>query len=316
MKKFPNRLLSLCLVGLGTASPVLSQANGICDPAEAQQGLCWLAPWGYVIEAVTGSDGEFPVINSQGNSVFSYLVTGPGAGHCNGVPSISHASVLLPSSCAAGDLVILQASPAPQLQTHGQGDPSCGFGVGDLQQDVLKWDLGVACNSTSVYTLVIEGEVPAALTSFSFKAGPHCEQGTILGPACPNIKRYCPSSLNSTGQAAVIDFDGSFSISANDFSILGAGLPPNQPGFYFYGTVQTNVPFGNGLRCVGGPSLRLEKIGIPFSGDTLHQFDLTAPPLDTVVPGVPYFFQLYYRDPLAGNQGFNTTNALAIVFTP
>ena len=46
------------------------------------------------------------------------------------------------------------------------------------------------------------------------------------------------------------------------------------------------------------------------------QFDLTIPPLNSVVPGVPYHFQLYYRDPMGGGQGFNTTDALTIVFTP
>ena len=61
---------------------------------------------------------------------------------------------------------------------------------------------------------------------------------------------------------------------------------------------------------------RLQKIGNPVTGNTATQFDLTIPPLNSVVPGVPYHFQLYYRDPMGGGQGFNTTDALTIVFTP
>lgn len=322
MHRHPARFLPALLGSLSllSAAPLASaaQADGVCDPVESQAGLCWVAPTGYVIEAVTGPNGEFPVIDLNGDSVFSYLITGPGVGggSCQQVHDISHASIQFPSTCAGGDLQVLNAAPAPELLTNGQGDPSCGFGSGDLANDVLKWDSGVDCDESRTFTVVIEGVVPAASTAMSIKAGPNCMQGTILGPACPNLTRLCPSNPNSTGVPAVIDFNGSFSLSANDFTLIGLNLPPDQPGFYFFGSTTVDLPFGNGRRCIGGPQVRLQKIGIPFTGSTVHQFDTTQPPLDALVPGVPYYFQMYYRDPMGGGEGFNTTDALCIVFAP
>src|SRR5690606_38488487 len=180
----------------------------------------------------------------------------------------------------------------------------CGFGVGDLDNDLLKWDSGVPCDGSAEFSVVITGEVPAQTTSFGIKAGQLCESGNILGPGCSNIVRYCPGTVNSTGEPAVIEYDGSFSLSENQFFLSGSGLPPNQPGFFFFGTEQLDQPFGNGTRCLGGNVGRLRKIGTTFMGTTVAQIDTTVPPLSSIVPGIPYYFQLSYRDPMGGGEQF------------
>ncbi|MFT4538167.1 MAG: hypothetical protein ACI841_001648 [Planctomycetota bacterium] len=290
-------------------------ADGVCDANEAADSLCFVSPSGFVVEAVTGPNGEFPIINDNGDSVFSYSFTGPGAsgGSCQGVHDISHADILLPS-CADSPLTILDSNPVGEFLPGG--DPSCGFGENDDQTDVFKWDVGVSCNGSDVFSIVIAGNVEAEPTSFLLKAAGNCDTATILGPACSNVTRYCTGNVNSTGVGGQIDFDGSVSISENNFHLSGAGLPPEQPGFFFFGTTQIDMPFGDGQRCIGGDVTRLRKIAIEVTGTTTQQFDLTLPPLDIIMAGDSYYFQLYYRDPAAGLSGFNTTDALCISFTP
>ncbi len=314
-KIFPTTLAAgwlFCAAGLALAG------DGVCDSAEAQAGLCFVSPTGFVVEALSGPGGEFPVIDADGNSVFAYRITGPGAngGSCQAVHAISHASLLVPALCGGIAPTLVGAWPAAEYKTSGQGDPSCAFGTGNLEANVLKWDTGVGCNGTSVYTLVLEGAYSAAPTPFSLKAGPHCSVGTILGPACTSVVRLCPPNPNSTGQSGTLTPAGSFSISENAFYLYGTGLPPSEPGFYFFGTQETDVPFGNGRRCVGGNVSRALKIPISIHGESATWMDLTRPPLDTLVAGIPYYFQLYYRDSQAGGEQFNTTDALCIVFTP
>jgi hypothetical protein len=318
MKKTSSSLLLTGTIALGAVllSPATHAAQG-CDAASAAAQLCFVTPSGYLVEAITGRNGEFPVLDDQGNSVFAYRLTGAAAlgGSCTG-PDISHASILFPATCVLTPSSVVSAEPMSRLLTGGQGDPSCGFGSGDSSHDVLKWDQDVECGESSVFMLVLAGQVPAVPTSFSVKEGAGCSTATILGPGCPNLVDYCPPNSNSTGVGAIIDYDGTYSIAENNFKLTGAGLPPGNFGYYFYGTIAIQQTFGDGYRCVGGQVTRLKKIAVMVDGTTEVQYDLATPPLNTVVPGVPYYFQLWYRDPQAGGEGFNTSNALAILFTP
>lgn len=303
------------LAVLGSAAPA---ADGICDPAESLAGLCFVSPGGFVVEAVTGPGGEFPVIDAGGNSVFSYLITGPGAtgGSCSGVKDISHASLLFPSTCSAADLDILEAHPAAEILAQGHGDPSCGFGTGNLKRDVLKWDEEVGCGSSLLVTVVIRGHVPAAPTTFSLKAGPQCSTDTILGPACPDVTRYCEATPNSAGDGTQIGYLGSLSIADNSFHLTASGLPPNQVGFFFFGTQEGHYPLGNGYACIAGRITRMDKSPFAPNGTTVLHVDFTVPPADAILPGIPYYFQMFYRDTLGGGAGFNTSDALIVTFDP
>ena len=291
----PRPATTALLVLTGSVAPAYAN-DGLCDADEQAAGLCFVTPDGFVIEAVTGAGGEFPVIDGNGDSHFEYCISGPGLSgqSCSGVHDISHASILIPH--CDGALVILDSWPTAEIQTNGQGDPSCGFGVGDLDNDVLKWDHGVNCNSAATFGFVVAGTVEAVLTDFSLKAGNACDVDTILGPDCPGPFNYCEGGVNSTGESGSIDYDGSLSISDNDFTLIATDLPPNQPTYFFFGTDQIQIPFGDGYRCIHDPE-RLQKVYADEQGTVSLDFDFTTPPFDVIAPGVAYYFQVFYRDP-------------------
>ncbi len=130
----------------------------------------------------------------------------------------------------------------------------------------------------------------------------------------------CQSLPNSTGQAASAAGGGSTSISDNQFSISFNNLPPHQPAYLFYGTNDVNVPFGGGIRCIGSPLVRYQKVpDIATDGTALFPLNFAVPPMvagfGEVVPGVPFYFQLWYRDPASGSP-FNMSDSLCVTFAP
>lgn len=126
---------------------------------------------------------------------------------------------------------------------------------------------------------------------------------------------YCSSTANSVGAPAYLAATGSASVSANDLSLVAAPLP-NQVGIFFFGSTQTNVAFGNGVRCAGGMVLRLPP-QLAIDHVLSRTLDLAAPPLaGAVVPGSTWNAQAWFRDPAAGGQFFNTSSAISILFAP
>ena len=136
------------------------------------------------------------------------------------------------------------------------------------------------------------------------------------GPQC-FVTSYCSANPNSTGVPASIQSTGTPSFATNNFVLAGLDLPASSACAFFHGTgrVDPPVPFGNGLRCVGGTQQRLGTLGA--NGGTVIQFqDLTAPEYAGVQPGSVRRYQLLYRDPAAGAARFNTTAALEVTFCP
>ena len=91
---------------------------------------------------------------------------------------------------------------------------------------------------------------------------------------------------------------------------------PNQPGIFFHGPNQAQVPFGNGFNCVSG---EIERGSIVFASgnvadytydNTDNQHDLSAH------VGTNRNFQFWYRDPMAGGAQFNTSNAVSVDILP
>jgi hypothetical protein len=126
---------------------------------------------------------------------------------------------------------------------------------------------------------------------------------------------YCQSTPNSTGGAAILSSVGSSSVAANEL-VLHAAPVPNAFGLFFFGPTQVNLPFGNGVRCVGGALLRL---GPSLASTHLlsRQLDLGSPPLaGKLVAGSTWNVQAWFRDPQAGAGEFNLSSALSIVFEP
>ena len=122
---------------------------------------------------------------------------------------------------------------------------------------------------------------------------------------------YCTATPNSTGMAGSLSASGLTSLAANTLTLEATGLP-DEPGVFFFGTSQTQVPFGNGFRCVDFPVVRLNPPVVASGGTATSNVDI---PTAGIGLGA-HDFQFWYRDPAGGGAGFNLTDGLEIVFVP
>jgi hypothetical protein len=114
-----------------------------------------------------------------------------------------------------------------------------------------------------------------------------------------------------------ISITGISSVSVNSLGIDATGGPTNQPGLFFHGPGTASQIFGEGIRCVSPPIIR---VGPPVffngSGNAIKQLDMNDPALAGIQPADTRYFQLWYRDPPGGPAGFNLSNGLEITFCP
>ncbi len=149
---------------------------------------------------------------------------------------------------------------------------------------------------------------------------PYCYLYAI-STGCPSPRSYCVAAPNSAGPGAYIGHAGSTSIEQNDFTLRVRGGIPGQFGISFYGGVETQLPFGDGFRCVGGAIFRLRPPQLAdANGESSRLVDFTQPPAGSgageIEPGSSWKFQHWYRDPAFGGSGFNLSDALSVVFCP
>lgn len=136
----------------------------------------------------------------------------------------------------------------------------------------------------------------------------------------PLAENYCASSPNSVGAGTVMGVTGSQSVAANDFHLESTGGLPNGAGLYFYGGGQAQIPFGDGLRCVGGMTFRLNPpIQTDAAGFSTRRVNFNTAPAASgagaITAGSTWNFQLWYRDPMGpGGTGFNMSDGLAVTF--
>jgi choice-of-anchor B domain-containing protein len=140
------------------------------------------------------------------------------------------------------------------------------------------------------------------------------------GPACGGTS-YCSAAPNSMGAGAILSATGSASLSANDLVLGVTGASAAQPGLFYYGSTQVAVPFGDGVRCVGGSTYRLNPVAFSDpSGAVSRAVDYTSAPASSgpgmIQAGDTWNFQFWYRDPAAGGAGFNLSDGLSVVFCP
>jgi len=131
--------------------------------------------------------------------------------------------------------------------------------------------------------------------------------------------RYCSGAPNSAGPGAAIGFGGTTNVADNDFELRATQAVPGQFGLFYYGPNQVRLPFGDGFRCVGGATTRLNPpLVIDPSGSALRPIDFQSlPPGGQIVPGSRWNFQFWYRDPTGPlGSGFNLSDALSVAFCP
>lgn len=192
-------------------------------------------------------------------------------------------------------------TPFGRVELIGNYNPSFG---GFLQLDDMQADFDSTCGPS----------------------GPGAKQ--CLGDGVDNI---CPCGNNNDGSGARanaagcansafssgcnLDGSGSSSIAANDAVLCFDGAVPGQIGLLFGGTIRISVPFGDGIRCCGGNTRRLQLIVADATGAGCSSVSLSG--LVGALPGDQWCYQYWYRDP-AGPCGsaFNLSNGYKITWTP
>lgn len=133
---------------------------------------------------------------------------------------------------------------------------------------------------------------------------------------------YCAGAPNSAGPGARMSFSGTTSVAINDFKLEVNGSPPMKSGYFYYGTTQSMVPFGDGFRCAGGTIGRLRPATLANgAGHNSRLVNFTVPPASTgatqILPGQTKHFSYWYRDPGGpGGTGSNLADGLSVTFAP
>lgn len=127
---------------------------------------------------------------------------------------------------------------------------------------------------------------------------------------------YCLAGVNSYGTEARILPAGSSSVAANALSFVCQAFPSANTGILVASTSSTQVPFGDGFRCVGPGVVRLAATAAS-QGVAVYTVNLAVGPGTAITPGTTWKFQAFYRDnALPGGSGFNLTDAVSIPMTP
>ena len=126
---------------------------------------------------------------------------------------------------------------------------------------------------------------------------------------------YCTANANSTGQPARITAIGSASASAGDLAMNSAPIP-NQFGIFFHGANQVQVVFGNGFLCAAGNVIRGTLVSASGNLATYTYDNSDARHSLSNFVGSNRNFQFWFRDPMGGGAGFNTSDGLSLDILP
>ena len=136
---------------------------------------------------------------------------------------------------------------------------------------------------------------------------------------CPDPVNYCLTSPNSAGPGALMSWQGTPSLTTNDFLLVASDCPPDQLLMFYYGAGETQVVFGNGWLCAsaGGVGVfRFSPLLIDMLGFAVLKVDFTQPPVGggpgQWLPGNTWYCQGMYRDPAGGGARFNLTDGLRV----
>ena len=140
--------------------------------------------------------------------------------------------------------------------------------------------------------------------------------GSVLACPCGNPGSSASGCDNSTGLGARLLLQGSTSVSADDGVFLSGQMPVSVPALLFHGDAPNAIPFGDGLLCAGGSTVRYGAMITDGIGNASFGPGLAGQ--GTWTAGSTFYFQIWYRDPVGSpcGQVFNLSNGVALTFVP
>ncbi|MCY2961995.1 MAG: hypothetical protein NTY35_17700 [Planctomycetota bacterium] len=134
----------------------------------------------------------------------------------------------------------------------------------------------------------------------------------------PISTRYCTANPNSSGRRASILALGNASVSNNSLKLAVDGAPRNARGRFVYGPTQAQIPFGDGVQCVGGPvfGLRFLETNVGGSAFLAVNYASQTIPAGIVLPGATWNYQFLFLDQNSPGFGVNSSDGLSITFAP
>lgn len=154
-----------------------------------------------------------------------------------------------------------------------------------------------------------------------------------VAPGTPLPTTYCTCSVgapcgnafasggcaNSSGSGVTLSAAGPASFALDTLRLHTTPVPAS--GLIFMGRATLQLPFGDGLRCVAGPTYRFPlqnagSTGIAI-GPGIVAFSAAHLGANAIAPGDTWHFQAWYRDGAGPcGSGANTSNALSVTFYP
>ncbi len=149
------------------------------------------------------------------------------------------------------------------------------------------------------------------------QSGPQNGWLTLLDTA-PFSTRYCTSNPNSSGRNASILALGDASVAHNSLKLCVDGAPRAARGRFVYGPTQVQLPFGDGVQCVGGMVFGMRFLVTNVAGSAFAPVDFAGQqnPAGIVLPGSTWHYQFVFTDQASPGFGVNSSDALSITFAP
>lgn len=124
---------------------------------------------------------------------------------------------------------------------------------------------------------------------------------------------FCPLERNSTGEGARLVASGSTTPGVGTLQVSASPLPPNRPGMLLMSrTERPATVFGQGFLCLASPIVRLP-VSTTGTGTLVTSLDWTGASA-AIALGEVWSFQAWFRDPLPGELGVHTSEALRVSF--
>jgi len=218
-----------------------------------------------------------------------------------------------------GIFIAAEALGLQTMRTNGSRD--------ELDAVASEFDPYFDCNNNGVEDSVDIGQ-GTSNDSNSNGIPDECEQIYGRYCACTAALAPCGNSsaltgcLNSLGLGATLDGAGTSSLATDDMTIIAASMPPGTSTLFFSGPNQAQTPFGDGLRCIGNPTFRIEIKSADASGSATYgpgvATDLCVNSSQCMTAGQTFNFQVWYRNAASfcTPATFNLTNGLSVTYTP